>query len=458
LKAVKLNPDLGEAYSNMGNCLKDQSRVTEAITAYRMALECHTPKKSQIHSNLIFTIHLDPASTPETIHRELLQWNHLYASPLKKFIRSHTNNRDPLRRLKIGYIPPDLRGHSADFLDPLLSNHDHSQFEIFCYAAIANPDIVTERFRNYSDHWHNVVGMTDEKLIEQIRQDQIDVLVDLKLHAADNRLLVLARKPAPIQVTWAGYPSSTGLDSVDYRFSDPYLDPPETDLSVYSEQTIRLPETWWCYIPQPKEPYNLDLPRMKNGFITFGCLNNFSKINDGVWQLWAKVLVAVPDSQLIVLTPQGEARQELIEKLKKTGIDSRRVMFMDYMPRKQYLESFGRIDISLDPFPYNGHITSLDSLYMGVPVITLVGKTAVGRGGVSILTNVGLPELIAQTPEEYVDIATKLAGDLPRLTELRKTLRDRMKNSPLMDAKRFAHNIEAAYRKMWRKWCTQTQP
>jgi predicted O-linked N-acetylglucosamine transferase (SPINDLY family) len=299
-----------------------------------------------------------------------------------------------------------------------------------------------------------LVGLSDGRAADLIRQDRIDILVDLALHTANSRLLVFARKPAPVQVTFAGYPGSTGLTTIDYRLSDPYLDPPGMEESVYSEETIRLPDSFWCYDPlDGREVPVSALPAVSNGFVTFGCLNNFCKINDGVLRLWGKVLQAVPSSRLLLLAPEGSHQQHALEVLGQQGIAPQRIEFVRPQPRRQYLELYQHIDVGLDSFPYNGHTTSLDSFWMGVPVVTLVGRTVVGRAGLCQLMNLKLPELIGHTPEQYVGIASDLANDLPRLGQLRATLRGRMEESALMDAPRFARNVEAAYRAMWRRWC-----
>jgi protein O-GlcNAc transferase len=279
------------------------------------------------------------------------------------------------------------------------------------------------------------------------------VLVDLTLHTRNNRLAVFAYKPAPVQATFAGYPGSTGLDTIDYRLTDPYLDPPGLSDEYYSETSLRLPDTFWCYHPLVDELTVNALPAQTHGYITFGCLNNFCKINEEVLELWARVLKAVDRSRLMILCPEGSPRQSVLHLLRREGIDLDRIDLIGRCRRAKYLELYHRFDLGLDTFPYNGHTTSLDSFWMGVPVVTLVGKTIVGRAGFSQLTNLGLPELISHTPEQYVEIAKGLASDLPRLAELRRTLRPRMQSSPLMDAPRFARNIEAAYRQMWRNWC-----
>jgi predicted O-linked N-acetylglucosamine transferase (SPINDLY family) len=454
-QAITLEAHYSDAHNNLGSSLKDLGQLDEALAAFRQAML--DPNHLEAHHNYLVTLHYHPASTAESLSQEGRRWAQQHAVPLQRFIPPYANDRRPDRRLRIGYVSADFREHaSAFFLMPLLTGHDHQNFEIFCYAHVTYPDHMTTRMQALADHWRSIVGLSDEAVAEMIQRDQIDILVDLKLHTAGHRLRVFARKPAPVQVTWLGYPGSTGLSTIDYRLSDSYLDPPGMDESVYSEKTIRLPGSFWCYDPLDANPPAVGpLPAVANGYVTFGCLNNFCKVNVVVLRLWAKVLHAVPASRLLLLAPLGTARSKVLQLLEQEGIAPQRLEFVPHQPRRQYLESYQRMDLGLDTFPYNGHTTSLDSIWMGVPVITRAGQTAVGRGGVSLLSNLGLPELVAHSAEEYVRIAAALANDLPRLTDLRATLRQRMERSPLMAAPRFARNMEEAYRQMWRQWCAQ---
>jgi predicted O-linked N-acetylglucosamine transferase (SPINDLY family) len=286
-----------------------------------------------------------------------------------------------------------------------------------------------------------------------IRSDGIDILVDLSLHMSGNRLLTFARKPAPLQVTYLGYCASTGLDAIDYRLSDPNLDPPESDLSLYSEQTLRLPETWWCYRNAGPTPDPAPPPVESAGHITFGCLNNFAKVSPGSLDLWAEILAAVPNSQLILHAYGGSHLDAVRQRFAAAGVSPDRLQFLAKQSWADYVQTYGRIDIALDPFPYGGGITTCDALWMGVPVVSLIGQTAVGRGGKSILTNIGIPELAARRPRQYVQAAVTLAQSSQRLSELRQSLRQRMLTSPLMNARRFARNVENAYRQIWREYC-----
>jgi predicted O-linked N-acetylglucosamine transferase (SPINDLY family) len=343
-------------------------------------------------------------------------------------------------------------------MTPLLSSHDRERFEVHCYSSVSRLDAMTRRLKPLVDVWRNALGKSDAQLADRVRADGIDILVDLTMHMQRGRPLLFARKPAPIQIAWLAYPGTTGLSAIDYRLTDPHLDPPGQNDADYAEESIRLPDTFWCYDPLTDQPKVNPPPTLENGRITFGCLNNFCKLNEPVLALWAKVLSAVNNSQLVLLAPQGSARLRVLHSFGALNIDRHRIQFVPLQPRPQYLQTYHRIDIGLDTFPYNGHTTSLDSFWMGVPVVTLVGNTVVGRAGLSQLTNLGLPELIAGNPEQYVEIAAGLSGDLPRLAELRRTLRPQMQASPLMDAPRFARNIEAAYRQMWKSWCAEGRP
>lgn len=458
LRALALKPNYSKAYTNLGLCLMEQARGEESIACFHRAIELE-PRDIVAHSGLLFARNFFPADDPQIVCAEHQRFNEIHAVPLARFIQPHTNEPSPERRLRIGYVSPFFRSHCQSFFTtPLLSAHDHRQFEIYCYSDVAKPDATTERLRGHADHWRDVNRLNHDELAQTIRHDQIDVLVDLTMHMAQNRILTFARKPAPIQVCWLAYPGTTGLEAMDYRISDPWLDPPGRHDHLYAERTMRLPDSFWCYDPLETESTVTALPAASGCGITFGCLNNFSKVSDFVLRMWAAVLKEVVGSRIVILASEGSHRQRLLSTFENAGVDSDRVIFVTRQPRADYLRLFREIDITLDPVPTNGHTTSLDSLWMGVPVVTLVGDTASGRAGLSQLKNLGLPELIADTPDEYVRIAAELAQDLPRLVELRSTLRDRMQASPLMDATRFAGNMESVYRQMWRQWCAGGRP
>ncbi|HXE55102.1 MAG TPA: tetratricopeptide repeat protein [Tepidisphaeraceae bacterium] len=495
--AVKLEPRLSEAHNNIGNLLKERGQLDQAIAAYRSALEANESNRQAWHnlgdalrelgrldesiaayqralaigataatgSSLVFTLNFHPGYDANAVLQAHRAWDRQFAQPLKPQIRPHDHDRNPDRRLRIGYVSPDFRRHVTAFnLMPLLREHDRSQVEVFCYSDVAAPDAYTDRIRSYSSCWRDVRLLDDQRLTELVRTDRIDILVDTTMHMPRNRLLMFARKPAPVQVTLA-YPATTGLEAMDYRLTDPFLDPPACDErgrigendQYYSEKTIRLPHSFWCYDPENEQPAVGSLPCTSNGFITFGCLNNFMKVNAGVLDLWAATMRAAPESRLLLLCRQGSARQDAGTYPAGRGITSDRVEFVDYLPREQYLEVYNRIDVGLDTFPYSGHTTSLDSFWMGVPVVTLVRGPAAGRAGWSQLSNLELSELAAHTEEQFVQIATELASNRDRLASLRASLRDRMKRSSIMDAKGYARGVEAAYRTMWRTWATAVQ-
>jgi protein O-GlcNAc transferase len=464
-RAIALRPDSTESHYNYGNALKDAGQIDAAIAEYRKAIALN-PNLPEPGDNLVYAMLYHPAIDARAIAEELRHWNLRHSAPLQPSHVIYPNDRDPDRRLRIGYVGADFREHcQAMFLLPLFSSHDRGQVELFCYSNVRSGDARTEEFRRNVEHWREIFGKSDEAVAALIREDQIDILVDLTLHMAGNRLLTFARKPAPVQVTWLGYPGSTGLTTIDYRLSDPHLDPFDgaqgrprgIDESVYSEKIIRLPDSFWCYDPLDGRSVACnELPAVRNGCITFGCLNNFCKINDGVLDLWAQILMQVKNSRLLLLAPPGSPRQRTLDRLAGRGISGERIEFTGYQPRTAYLVMYRRIDIGLDTFPYNGHTTSLDAFWMGVPVVTLVGKTPVSRAGFSQLSNLGLAELAGDSPEQFVKIAVGLAEDIPKLREMRGSLRNRLERSPLMDAPRFARNMEAAYRQMWHAWCQTT--
>jgi protein O-GlcNAc transferase len=457
-QALRYEPNYAYAHLNMGNAFKDQGRLDDALAAFRNALRIK-PDAAHFHSNVIFTLNYHPRSDPRTIQEECARWNRQYAEPISTFIQPHSNRPDPELRLRIGYVSPDFREHvDSLFTIPLFSNHDHQRYEIYAYADVARRDAFTDRLRGYMDTWRDTLELTDENLADLVRADQIDILVDLKMHSAYNRLLMFARKPAPVQVAWLAYPGTTGLATMDYRLTDPHLDPPGLFDAFYAEESVRLPETFWCFQPRGGEPPVNVLPALGNGVLTFGCFNTFCKVNDDCLELWAQVLQVVPHARLLLHAPLDPARERVLAKLEEQGIAASQVEFAERLSREEYLKLYHRIDIALDPLPYNGGATTLEGFWMGVPTLTLLGRTVVGRMGWSLLSNLGLQGLAAETPEQYVALAAQLAGDLPRLQDLRSTLRQRMQQSPLMDGNRFARHVEQAYRQMWRRWCQQPRP
>lgn len=450
-EALRLQPRMIEAWNNLADVCHLTGRHDEAMSCIRRAREL-APGNPTIHSNHINMLMYHPKSGVSALRDELARWSLQFAEPLKTSWPVHANDRSPGRKLRIGYVSPDFREHVVGRnILPLFQSHDRSRFEIHCYSGATREDAFTAKFRTLSDQFTTTAGMEHEALAECVQKAAIDILVDLSLHL-ENRLLAFARKPAPVQVTFAGYPGSTGLDAIDYRLTDAFLDPPGIDDSIYREASIRLP-TFWCYDPGEDAPGVGNLPAASASGVTFGCLSNFCKVNQPTLLRWAGVLNAVAGSRLLLLSDPGPHQAQVRYFMLLQGVTPDRIQFARKCPRREYLSLYHRIDISLDTLPYNGHTTSLDALYLGVPVVTLAGDTVVGRGGVSQLSNLGLTELIARSPDDFVRIAVALANDLPRLAAMRASLRGRMERSVLMDAKRFASEIEQAYREMWRKWC-----
>jgi protein O-GlcNAc transferase len=456
-RVIALHPAHADAHNELGAMLQELGRLDEAAGAYRQAMLLDPAVAVSVYSNLILLKLYDPTATAKDIQQELERWNRRYSAAVPEMPRRPID-ADPARRLRIGYVSPDFRRHVVgDNMLPLFEHHDHQHFEIFCYSSVGEEDPMTARFRALADGWRDIRPMPGGVVTELIAQDQIDILVDLAVHSGSNRLGIFARRPAPVQVTFAGYPGSTGLQTVDYRLTDPYLDPPDLDDATYTECSYRMPHSFWCYQPRYADLPVAPLPALQNGFVTFGCLNQFSKINESTLALWMRVLRAMPSARLLLLVPSASARERLLGQV-AGQIAPERISFVFRQPKRDYLATYDRIDVVLDTLPYNGHTTSLDALWMGVPVLTLAGQTVVGRAGVSQLMNVGLPEWITHTPEEFVARAASIAGDIAALAALRRTLRHRMEASPLMDARGFARDIEDAYRTMWKRWCATQRP
>jgi protein O-GlcNAc transferase len=449
-RAIAIRPDLEEANNNLAVLLKDMGRIEEGIQVFDRALALRPSQN--LHSGRLYSIYFHPHYSQRKIYDDHIRWNDSFARALGENIPPHGNDPSPDRKLRVGYVSPDFRNHCQSlFTIPLLTHHDHAKFEIYCYSSVPRPDSLTDRIRAAADVWRNTVGISDEQLSQTIRQDRIDILVDLTLHMSGGRPLLFARKPAPIQISFLAYPGTTGLKTVDYRFTDPHLDPPSLNDAFYTEKCIRLPQTVWCYDPLTNEPQLNDLPALSAGHVTFGCLNNFAKVHDAVLEVWAKILTTVGGSRLILLAPEGSCRRRVLEKMK---LDESRIQFVGFQPRPEYLKTYHKIDLGLDTFPVTGHTTSLDSLWMGVPVVSLYGESAISRAGLSQTTNLGIAaDFAAKTPDQFIALAVKWANDLPNLSRLRATLRNRMTNSPLMNAPQFARNIEEAYRQIWRSWC-----
>ncbi len=449
-RAIELDLNYAEAHSNLANILKGPGTLDEAIAEQRQAIALK-PELVQAHSNLLFTMNYHPGCDPDQRYRESLRWAQQHAAPLAASIRPHANSPDPHRRLRLGYVSPSLKDHAVTFfLESILAHHDHDAFEVYIYNDLPQPDAVTRRLRAYADHWRQAVGRSDAELADLIRQDGIDILVDLSGHTGDHRLLVFARKPAPVQVSYLEYPPTTGLGTIDCKITDACADPPGDAERYYTERLYRLEPCGWCYRPgESPEPAGQP-PCLARGHVTFGSFNNLAKINRPILSLWARILGAVPGSRLLVLQDTDQrGEQRMIDLAGEAGIDRQRVDLVRRRARPQYLQLYSEVDIALDSYPYNGHTTSCDTLWMGVPLVSLVGPTHISRVGLSLLRAVGLEELVAHSAEQYVGIAVQLAQDRQRLQGLRSTIRPMMARSCLREEQAFSKKFEAACRQMW---------
>ncbi|HEY1628412.1 MAG TPA: tetratricopeptide repeat protein [Tepidisphaeraceae bacterium] len=443
-----------EILSNLGNMLKSQAKLEQAIACYQQTLELQ-PHNAGIHSNLLLTLNCLPKADNGLL-AEHLQWAKRHAAGEASNI--FPNVRSPDRRLRIGYVSPDFRRHSvAYFLEPILAAHDHERFEIFCYSDVVAADDVTQRMRERADQWREIVGLEPQRIAGMIREDRIDILVDLAGHTAFNRLPVFALRPAPVQATYLGYPNTTGLATMDYRITDAQADPPGMTDAQHIEKLVRLPSGFLCYRPADNAPPPRELTAADSSSITFGTFNNFSKVTPRMIALWAKILLAVENSTLLIKAKSlGEesVQQEMRDAFANLGVDGQRVQPLPHEPsNRKHLTTYHRVDIALDTFPYHGTTTTCEALWMGVPVITRAGHAHVSRVGVSLLHRVGLDELIAENDQQYVSIAIELARDADRRRKISSSLRERMKSSPLTNAENFVRELEAAYGQMFKTWC-----
>jgi len=451
-KAIALKPDSAEAHSGLGDALLRTGDVEDAEQCYRKALVLK-PALHNAHWGLLFVLNLLPGRNPADIYAEHLAFAQRFYRPAR--IRAHGNIPDPRRKLRIGYVSGDFRDHPvAHFIAPVLAQHDRDNFHITCYDNFKSSDAVTARLKRHADCWREVFELTDEALADLIRRDAIDILIDLSGHTGNSRLHVFAHKPAPVQVTWLGYLNTTGMPEMDYRITDARASPVGMLEDVHSERLVRLPDSQWCYEAPVDCPPVCAPPSVRAGHVTFASFSNLAKIGPQVIALWSRLLERVPASRLLVAwRGLGSIREEFRARFARNGVAPERLDLRDRLPFEDYLALHGAVDIVLDTFPYTGGTTTCHALWMGVPVVTLTGNTATSRGGASLLNAVGLGELVADTADEYVDIAAALARDRPRLAALRLGMRDRMLASPLMDAERFARNLEHAYRAIWASWC-----
>ena len=460
-KAIQLQPAYADAYCQLGRLLSKRANSKEATESYRHALEIDPDHAVAQHDLMINLLYYSGDYEPLAIAAEHRRYGERHAKPLAEAIQPHSNDRNPERQLRIGYVSGDFKTHSvAYFLEPLLAAHNSKDFEVICYANNEKVDATTKRLKQLADGWREIHALTDEQVAERVRQDRIDILVDLSGHTQGNRLRVFARKPAPVQVSYIGYPSTTGLETMDYRLTDVRADPEGRTEHLHTEQLIRLPHGFLCYQPSADCPDVSPPPVLQVKHVTFGSFNNLAKVSPELIGRWAEILKAVPDSRLIIKAKplaDPDTRASIQGLFQQHEIASERLELLGWLPGKtEHLALYAQVDIALDTFPYHGTTTTCEAMWMGVPVITQAGQAHVSRVGVSLLSSLGLEELIAESGEEYVQKAIDLANNGERLQELRANLRPRMQTAPLTNASLIARSLEDAYRTMWRSFCGQS--
>ena len=452
-QSLTINSADPAAHANLGNVLADLGRIDESCASYERALALR-PGDIEVRSNILMQRNYDPTLDPAALlalHRDFAAA--LGAVPV---MRDHANAHEPERRLRVGYVSGDFAHHPVGyFVLPVLAAHDPAQVEIVCYSARQTEDAITARIKAHAALWRPMVGIDDAALAAQIRDDRIDILIDLSGHTAGNRLGAFARKPAPVQVTWLGYPATTGLPTIDYRLTDAIADPAPAADAHSTEQLFRLPHGFHCYVPPESAP---DVaPARPDGPIAFGSFNNLSKVNDRVIAVWGRLLAAVPGSRLVLKArPLNDPTTRALYQAKfaDAGVAHDRLILLETATSwPDHMTQYGAIDIALDPFPYNGTTTTCDALWMGTPVVALRGDRHAARVGASLLSQVGLADLVADDLDGYIATAVALAADADRCSALRTSLRERVRASPLGDQAGFARTLEAAYRDMWRRWC-----
>ena len=458
-QAAMLSPDDAGIQNRRGNRLVEIGQIEEAIEAYERSLAID-PMRPNVHSNLIQVRRYLPSISAARDLAEARRWQDRHGDPRRGLLPPPLNSRDPDRLLKIGYVSPDFRQHPVGFfMSGPLEHHAPAHFSIVCYNA-GRPDDYTPGLQHPPHVWRDIRGLSDEATAALIRDDGIDILVDLAGHTASNRLALFAMKPAPVQVTAGGTTGTTGCDAIDYIITDRFESPAGSE-GDFSERLVRLPANWVCYAPPDYAPPVSPPPFMANGYITFCCFNNLAKINAEVAEIWTRIVTAVPGSRLILRASffaESESADYVRALFQAARFPADRLILGEGGDHKTFLGFYNAVDIALDAFPFSGGLTTLEALWMGAPTITLAGDTFFGRHSVSHLTNIGLIDLIGETPDRYVDIAVALARDPARLAQLRGELRGRMVASPLTDAVRYTRALEEAYRRMWRIWCAGGAP
>ncbi|OGA55760.1 MAG: hypothetical protein A3G81_19560 [Betaproteobacteria bacterium RIFCSPLOWO2_12_FULL_65_14] len=456
-EAIELDSSQARAYAGRGLAALAWGAVDAADADLRKAMELQ-PDNAELHSGWLLSLHYRRGNEPQALFEEHIAWAKRHTVRIGRQAARAEHERRPDRRLNIGYVSPDFGQHAlANFIEAVLSRHDRTKFRIFCYSAVAFPDAVTQRLQALSDEWRDIARMSDEIAAERMRADRIDILVDLAGHTRGGRMQLFARKPAPLQMTWLGYPNTTGLAAMDYRLTDWHASPAGAE-RYHTERLVRMPHSQWCFQPPFAAPEIGASPFTAKGVITFGSFHNLAKVTPQMLALWSRVLERVPGSRLVIVARgAGERAGHLREMFRQGGVAPQRIDCLGHVPLEEFFRLHNEVDINLDSFPYTGGTTTFHSLWMGVPVVTLKGTTPVSRGGTSVLSVLGLEELIGESEGDYVNIAVALAADRDRLARWRQELRERLERSPLMDGERFTRDLEAKYREMWDRWLEEEE-
>ncbi|MBL8826688.1 MAG: tetratricopeptide repeat protein [Planctomycetaceae bacterium] len=456
-RALAIEPNSAETLNKIGTCVMAQGMPSEAIHSFNRALEVD-PQYVVAHSNQLFCHLYVPDITLAKLaelHRNYFNW---HARPWVERQPRHTNRPEPDRRLRVGFVSADLRHHPIGYLlQDTFAHLDPAQLELACYATRSVRDELSEQLRAKTVLWRDVETLDDDELADVIRRDQIDILIDLAGHTSGGRLLAFARKPAPVQATWMGYPSTTGISAIDYLFSDRCMTPEGYD-QHFAERIYRMPDVISSYRLPTELPPLAPPPSIQNGYVTFGSFNNTSKINPSVIALWSRVLNAVPRSRMFLkfrALNEPAVQERLLGWFAEQGIDRSRLDFEGHSRLPEMLAAYGRVDVALDTLPYTGGTTTILALLMGVPVVTLPGETMAGRQSLSVLTQAGCTQLVATDADDFVKKATTLVADSRRLAELRPVVRRQMQQAPFCDSPRIAGQFTTALRQMWRDWAVK---
>lgn len=456
-RVIELQPNHASAHNNRGLTLVEMGRVAEGLESIKTAMGLKA-NFYRAHSNYLLCSNYLPDITPAALRALHETFDAAFRRGRGPDEALPPREAAPDRRLRVGYVSPDFKRHScAFFIEKVLAHHDKTAVEIFCYADVPFPDAVTARLKSHADHWRDVTRLNLAAFRAQVTEDRIDILVDLAGHTAENRLNALVDRLAPVQVNWLGYPATTGLAAMDYRLTDARADPPGDSDSHCVETLLRLPDTFLCYQPPPEAPAIVPAPNEAGAAFTFGSFNNIAKVTRAVVSAWARILREAPGSRLILKSRsfiEESTRARIAGEFASEGIGPTRLELIGWLNKPgDHLRLYERIDLALDPFPYNGTTTTCEALWMGVPVLTLAGQRHAARVGASLLGGLGLDTYVAPSVDEYVARAVALARAPASLNALRRELRERMAASALCDGPRFARALEAVYRQVWQRWC-----